>query len=143
LDIQEQNSAVDNARRDTFGDYRFHDPAWMAWWLTSMYLLPTQDQITIAEKVLLSVHSPDSRAVLTGFIEYQRGEYTPPFEIAVDPEPVVVEPSIDPDDHRPMTILTRITTTVWQRYPKLVVGAGVVLGFYMWNGLKSIFSLFG
>jgi len=143
MDQKEQNSALDSAHRDTFGDYRFHDPAWMAWWLTSMYLLPIQDQIAIAEKVLLSVHSHDSRAVLKGFIEYQRGEYTPPEEIAVDPEPVVDESGIDPDDHRPMTILTRITTTVWQRYPKLVVGAGAVLVFYMWNGLKSIFSLIG
>lgn len=143
MDNQGQTSELDGAHRNTFGDYRFHDPAWMAWWLTSMYLLPTQDQIIIAEKVLLSVHSPASRAVVKGFIEYQGAEYTPPEEFAVDPEPVVDEPGFDPDDHRPMTILTRIATTVWQRYPKLVVGAGLVLIFYMWVGLRSIVSLIG
>jgi hypothetical protein len=49
--------------------YDFHDPGFVTWWLNSLYLFPTQDQIAIAERLRDAVHAPESQQEIVAFIE--------------------------------------------------------------------------
>jgi hypothetical protein len=54
--------------------YDFHDPAFVTWWLDSLYLLPVDDQIAIAQRLLDAVHAPASRQEIEAFLEVWRQE---------------------------------------------------------------------
>jgi hypothetical protein len=54
--------------------YDFHDPAFVTWWLNSLYLLPLEDQIAIAQRLLTAVHAPGSRREVEAFLAVQGQE---------------------------------------------------------------------
>lgn len=49
--------------------YDFHDPVFVTWWLNSLYLLPIEDQIAIAQQLRAAVHAPASRQEIEAFLE--------------------------------------------------------------------------
>lgn len=51
--------------------YDFHDPAFVTWWLNSLYLLPLDDQIAVAQRLLSAVHAPGSRREVEAFLAVQ------------------------------------------------------------------------
>ena len=57
--------------------YDFHDPAFVTWWLNSLYLFQVQDQIAIAQRLLSAVHAPASRREVEAFLEVQGHELEP------------------------------------------------------------------
>jgi hypothetical protein len=70
--------------------YDFHDPAFVTWWLDSLYLLPVEDQIAIAQGLLSAVHAPGSRSEIEAFLEVQSQQLearAAPAAHAVDPTP--------------------------------------------------------
>lgn len=116
----------------------------MAWWLTSLYMLEPQDQLHVAERLLQVIHSRESREVLIGFIQVLRQSD----EVPMGPIEVEVDEIIDEDAHIKSTdrepgLWLKVVRSAWNRYPIPMVGAGFVLVFYAWNGLKTVFTIVG
>ena len=56
------------SRAHEYPQYAFHDPAFVEWWLGSLYMLPAADQIAVAEILDQSIHTPRVKDVLDNFI---------------------------------------------------------------------------
>lgn len=54
---------------DVQAECRWSDPAWLAWWLESHYLLSMEDQVAVAQRIGMAVHSPDAHRVLAEYIQ--------------------------------------------------------------------------
>ena len=76
---QEQGSpgaATDPGAMDIhWAEFQFHDPRWLTWWLSSLYLLPPAAQLEIAHSLRQTVYSTQSQVVLAEFIEHLEGTY--------------------------------------------------------------------
>ncbi len=48
---------------------RWSDPDWLAWWLESHYLLSMEEQVAVAQRIGMVVHSPDAHRVLAEYIQ--------------------------------------------------------------------------
>ena len=57
--------------------YDFHDPAFVTWWLNSLYLFPVEDQVAIAQRLLSALHAPASRREVEAFLEVLGQELEP------------------------------------------------------------------
>lgn len=56
------------------GSYAFHDPAFARWWLESLYAIPTDLQLEVANALRTSIHSPDVQEVVDEFIGRTAGK---------------------------------------------------------------------
>jgi hypothetical protein len=54
---------------DVQAECRWSDPVWLAWWLESHYLLSMEDQVAVALRIGMAVHSPDAHRVLAEYIQ--------------------------------------------------------------------------
>jgi hypothetical protein len=48
--------------------YDFHDEKFVTWWLNSLYLFSTQDQLAIAQLLRNAIHAPDAAREIDAFL---------------------------------------------------------------------------
>jgi hypothetical protein len=48
--------------------YDFHDEKFVTWWLNSLYLFSTQDQLAIAQLLRDAIHAPDAAREIEAFV---------------------------------------------------------------------------
>lgn len=51
--------------------YAFHDPAFVTWWLGSLYLFRPEEQIAIATSLHEAIHEPSVQAELAAFVAFR------------------------------------------------------------------------
>lgn len=56
-------------RDRVWADYRFSDPEWLTWWLGSLHMLPPIQQLEVADRLRVTLYTPDVQIVLDEFIE--------------------------------------------------------------------------
>lgn len=49
--------------------FDFHNPDWLAWWLSSHYMFSVEDQLALAERLRGVLNTQPCRDVLDGFIQ--------------------------------------------------------------------------
>lgn len=69
-----QESAATTPEANPFPAYAFHDPAFVEWWLGSLYLMAPADQIAVAEVIFESIHIPEVKERIARFIQSQAVE---------------------------------------------------------------------
>lgn len=56
------------------GPYAFYDPAFLTWWLGSLYVFPASDQVEIAMGLRSALHTPELQAEIDAFIAHLEGD---------------------------------------------------------------------
>ena len=54
--------------------YAFNDPAFVTWWLGSLYLLQPSDQAIVADVLRGAIHEPGIQEELSAFIALRTGD---------------------------------------------------------------------
>lgn len=131
--MQDQPSiqpVVDNLPKNEYPlDVRFQDPEWLAWWLSTHFLLSRGEQVAIARSLLGSLHSNECQNILHGFIDHLH---------------VVEEPSEDPLEEVVETsssVLWRAAGRVLREYKMLSLAFALLLAFYAWRGVTALMNL--
>lgn len=131
-----ETAAVPNAAQ--FGDYRFQDPAWLSWWLTSLYMLSPGEQVQVAQRLLQVVHARESREVLEGFIDYQMPDLDNGREVLRETEEGPTQRQADTIEADDTPLWLRVLRRTWKNQRTAVILAGMVVGFYAWKGLRAL-----
>jgi hypothetical protein len=116
---------------EQFGEYRFQDPAWMAWWLSSLYLLRPDEQVQIASRMLETVHAKGSQEMLIAFIEYHSPQTR---QEAQNTGEMVEQTELDTEPSSWKGVLSRS----WKNYSRSMTAAAVVLAFAAWRAVKAL-----
>ncbi len=116
--------------------FAFHDPEFVTWWLTSLYLFKLEDQIAIAGLLSDAVHAPDAKREIEAFIEYHLGG-----TVAEQPErPTEIDVSASAVD----VVLVRVRE-LWRSSPWMVAIGAVALLFFsgkaIWFVGKEFFRI--
>lgn len=101
--------------------YDFHDPAFITWWLNSLYLFPVEDQVAIAQMLRSALHAPGSRREIEAFIEFQAS--------AIQGEGHSVDEKVALSQPDAVADLRGQLGSAWRRRPWLTA-VGVLAGAY-------------
>lgn len=140
---QEQTTAEGVPRLGQAYDIRFQDPTWLAWWLSTHFMLAPAEQIELADRIKQTVHSRDCQDVLAGFIEHTRQG----FEVSPHPQIIgqgiegVNLPESDEMELQDRPLWYQVAGKVWQRYKPLVIGCGLIVAIYIVRAIVLIFGL--
>jgi hypothetical protein len=126
-------------------EMRFQDPDWLAWWLSTHYLLPPAMQMEIASVLGSTIHRPECKAVLDGFVEYLEDPGATQAH-AGGPTPVLDGGlrRVQAEDSEPFTFsresFIRLLLVPYRRYRGVYFIAGITLGFYAIQGVVFLVS---
>jgi hypothetical protein len=108
--------------------YAFHDPEFVTWWLTSLYLFKPADQIAIAEMLSEAVHAPEVQREIEAFIDFRSAVL--PAELG---QPVAAE-SAEPAG---AAVVARFRE-LWRDNPWMVSAGALAILFF---SLKAVWFL--
>lgn len=111
--------------------FAFHDPAFVVWWLNSLYLFRPEDQIAIAELLAGAVHAPDAKAEIEAFVAVRTLEHIPA-EAAAEggPSSGTAVTAID--------VVVARTRELWRANPWMVSLGLLAIAFF---SAKAVFLL--
>lgn len=122
--------------------YAFHEPAFVTWWLGSLYLLKPEDQIAIAAGLFEVIHEPGVKAELAAYIALRgMSEEVPQAEPVVAGVPVFEGTRTE----QAIQAIKYHLRLQWENNPWIVgiAGAGFVfvVGKGAWFILKELYRL--
>ena len=121
--------------------YDFHDEKFVTWWLNSLYLFSTQDQLAIAQLLRNAIHAPEAAREIEAFV-------------TIRTRSIDRESSSDAGDRSPLGAsadgnaaagLSRAVTQIWQTSP-WIAGLGVCavalfLVKALWFAARQVYRL--
>lgn len=118
--------------------YSFHDATFVAWWLQSLYLLPVDHQVSVAEALRTAVHVPEVQAEVDAFLS-RHGNFTQDQAEVAQPTPSLL--NVD-SDHVVVQRLIVELNTMYRERPALVWFLILMLGLFIFRGLSTLFTFF-
>ena len=115
--------------------YNFHDPAFVDWWLRSLYLLPFEQQAAAAHAIKQVVSVPAVHAEADIFLA-EMGEG--PLAVPLHAQPTSIAPGAKEEPH---DVVTGTLRRIWRERPAVIylgVLAVVVLALRGINALMSL-----
>lgn len=116
--------------------YNFHDPAFVDWWLRSLYLLPFEQQAAAAHAIKQAVSVPAVHAEADLFLA-EIGDGPLAGSVHVQPLTALAPGA----EEEPLDVVTGTLRRIWRERPAviwLLVIAVVVLAL---RGIKALMSL--
>lgn len=119
------------------GSYAFHDPAFARWWLESLYAIPLELQLEVANALRTSIHSPDVQEVVDEFIGRTIGkaDLQSSSDGAYAPVVVAAEQDFAPG-------AKGVLQRAWKAAPFQTAIGAAGIGLMLVTGFLAIFSAF-
>lgn len=128
------SESVQTASTHTQG-YNFHDPAFVDWWLRSLYLLPFEQQVAAAHAIKQVVSVPAVHAEADLFLA-QMGEG--PLAGTLHPQLPPLAPGAKEE---PLDVVTGTLRRIYRERPAVIVLGVLAVIVLALRGVKALMSL--
>lgn len=132
------NAAGQVPAGESGGGYHFNDPRFVNWWLDSLYLLPIDDQVAVAERLRERVGILEVQAVIDVFVDDRIGGST-----FVGPAAGTTWAPEKPAEFGTLPVEGVALATIrrmWTERRPLLIFLGLILSVYAMRGLLFLFD---